>query len=87
MYLPQPHSPSPPALHMASPAHGTPTDPPHHVCVQVKNVARCWTYETGVLLGKDEGMCDEMPPNEYYEYFGPDYRLQVGARGGDLLAV
>uniref|UniRef100_A0A7S3R8B8 Histone deacetylase n=2 Tax=Dunaliella tertiolecta TaxID=3047 RepID=A0A7S3R8B8_DUNTE len=44
---------------------------------KVKNVARCWTYETSVLVGKDRGMQDIMPPNEYYEYFGPDYRLHI----------
>jgi len=44
---------------------------------KVKNVARCWTYETGVLLGAEEAMTDELPPNEYYEYFGPDYRLHI----------
>eukprot|EP00967_Tisochrysis_lutea_P006373 scaffold7559_cov17-Tisochrysis_lutea.AAC.2 len=53
-----------------------------HFETQVKNVARCWTYETSVLVGKDRGMQDIMPPNEYYEYFGPDYRLHVSVGMG-----
>ncbi len=36
------------------------------------NVARCWTAETAVLV--DQSIADELPPNDYYEYFAPDYR-------------
>eukprot|EP00041_Stephanoeca_diplocostata_P034974 m.1215519 g.1215519 ORF g.1215519 m.1215519 type:complete len:489 (-) comp24611_c0_seq6:1224-2690(-) len=40
----------------------------------IKNVARCWTHETGVLVGED--LPAELPfNNEYYQYFGPDYML------------
>ncbi|CAG9460103.1 unnamed protein product [Pedinophyceae sp. YPF-701] len=39
------------------------------------NVARCWAYETAVLLGKD--VPEELPPNDYYEYFAPTYSLRV----------
>ncbi|PNW82179.1 hypothetical protein CHLRE_06g277350v5 [Chlamydomonas reinhardtii] len=42
---------------------------------KVKNVARCWAYETGVLLGVESAMADRLPPNDYYEVFAPDYRL------------
>ncbi|GLI66349.1 hypothetical protein VaNZ11_010132 [Volvox africanus] len=42
---------------------------------KVKNVARCWAYETGVLLGVESSMSDMLPPNDYFEVFGPDYRL------------
>lgn len=38
-----------------------------------RNVARCWTYETGVLL--DEQISNEIPYNEYLEYFAPDFNL------------
>ena len=31
--------------------------------------------QTGVALGHE--LTDKMPPNEYYEYFGPDYTLHV----------
>ena len=36
------------------------------------NVARCWTAETAVLL--DQPIAEELPPNDYYEYYAPDYR-------------
>ncbi|KAL5017145.1 hypothetical protein ScPMuIL_006734 [Solemya velum] len=38
-----------------------------------RNVARCWTYETSVLL--DEEISNEIPYNEYLEYFAPDFTL------------
>ncbi|KAK0068635.1 histone deacetylase 3 [Biomphalaria pfeifferi] len=38
-----------------------------------RNVARCWTYETAVVLG--EQISNEIPYNEYLEYFGPDFLL------------
>ncbi|KAG5542658.1 hypothetical protein RHGRI_015709 [Rhododendron griersonianum] len=41
----------------------------------IRNVARCWCYETGVALGVE--IEDKMPQHEYYEYFGPDYALHV----------
>ena len=41
----------------------------------IRNVARCWTYETAVVLG--EGIANELPYNDYYEYYGPDYRLHI----------
>ncbi|KAM1345965.1 hypothetical protein FF1_035278 [Malus domestica] len=41
----------------------------------IRNVARCWCYETGVALGAE--IEDKMPQHEYYEYFGPDYTLHV----------
>lgn len=41
----------------------------------VRNVARCWAYETGVVL--DQKLPDEIPYNEYYEYFGPDFQLHI----------
>lgn len=41
----------------------------------LRNVPRCWTYETSVLLGED--IKDALPYNDYFEYFGPDYRLHL----------
>ncbi|KAK6179259.1 histone deacetylase 3 [Patella vulgata] len=38
-----------------------------------KNVARCWTHETAVLL--DEQISSELPFCEYLEYFAPDFSL------------
>ncbi|KAL1122502.1 hypothetical protein AAG570_002833 [Ranatra chinensis] len=39
----------------------------------LRNVARCWTYETSLLL--DEPISNELPYNEYLEYFAPDFTL------------
>ena len=41
----------------------------------IRNVARCWTYETGCLLGHE--LEDKMPVNDYSEYFGPTHALQI----------
>eukprot|EP00944_MAST-04C_sp_MAST-4C-sp1_P011638 g11638.t1 len=41
----------------------------------MRNVARCWAYETSILL--DTPVPDELPFNEYFEYYGPDYRLHI----------
>eukprot|EP01090_Pellita_catalonica_P008308 TRINITY_DN1903_c0_g1_i4.p1 TRINITY_DN1903_c0_g1~~TRINITY_DN1903_c0_g1_i4.p1 ORF type:complete len:322 (-),score=55.22 TRINITY_DN1903_c0_g1_i4:104-1069(-) len=41
----------------------------------IRNVARCWTYETSLLLGND--ISDELPFNDYLEYYGPDFRLHI----------
>ncbi|TBU10870.1 histone deacetylase [Hamiltosporidium tvaerminnensis] len=44
---------------------------------KMKNVSKCWTYETGLLLGVD--MCNDIPKNDrYYEYYGSDYTLHGG---------
>ncbi|PCH33397.1 histone deacetylase complex catalytic component RPD3 [Wolfiporia cocos MD-104 SS10] len=43
----------------------------------MRNVSRCWAYETGLAAGVELGA--EIPMNEYYEYFGPDYELDVKA--------
>ncbi|KAH3674227.1 hypothetical protein WICMUC_003469 [Wickerhamomyces mucosus] len=41
----------------------------------MRNVARTWAYETGVL--NNEILEHDLPYNDYYEYFGPDYKLDV----------
>ncbi|KAJ5439301.1 Histone deacetylase RPD3 [Penicillium daleae] len=41
----------------------------------MRNVARTWAYETGILVG--ENLESELPYNDYYEYFAPDYELDV----------
>ena len=59
----------------------------------MRNVSRAWAYETGVATGVELGprrfievdahissfisRPTEIPVNEYYEYFGPDYELDV----------
>jgi histone deacetylase 1/2 len=39
----------------------------------IRNVARAWTYETAVML--DTELDNQLPYNEYIEYYGPDYSL------------
>ena len=43
----------------------------------VKNVARTWTYETACALGIEHEIDLNLPWNEYFEWFGPRYRLEV----------
>ena len=41
----------------------------------IRNVARCWAYETSVLL--DEPIDQQIPFNDYYEYYAPDFELHL----------
>ncbi|KAG0476587.1 hypothetical protein HPP92_013428 [Vanilla planifolia] len=41
----------------------------------IRNVARCWCYETAVAVGVEPD--NKLPYSEYYEYFGPDYVLHI----------
>lgn len=41
----------------------------------MRNVARTWAFETGILVG--DNLESELPYNDYYEYFAPDYELDV----------
>lgn len=41
----------------------------------LRNVPRCWTHETGIVLGLE--LEDEMPKNDYIEYFYPEYKLHM----------
>jgi hypothetical protein len=41
----------------------------------IRNVARCWANETAVVLG--ETLPDYIPPNDYIEFYRPDYRLHL----------
>ncbi|KAF1846154.1 uncharacterized protein K460DRAFT_120738 [Cucurbitaria berberidis CBS 394.84] len=41
----------------------------------MRNVARTWAFETGELVS--EKMSKQLPFNDYYEYFAPDYELDV----------
>lgn len=41
----------------------------------MRNVARTWAYETGCLVGDE--MDANLPYNDYYEYYAPDYELDV----------
>jgi len=41
----------------------------------LRNVPRCWTYETGIILNKE--LADEIPRNDFIEYFYPEYKLHI----------
>ncbi|KAJ3827391.1 histone deacetylase complex catalytic component RPD3 [Lentinula raphanica] len=49
----------------------------------MRNVSRAWAYETGLAAGVELG--PDIPVNEYYEYFGPDYLLDVKSSNTDDL--
>lgn len=44
----------------------------------LRNVTRCWTYETAVLLGIHNKLTDYIPLHEYQEHYSPDYSLYFG---------
>eukprot|EP00826_Nyctotherus_ovalis_P040386 TRINITY_DN3982_c0_g2_i6.p1 TRINITY_DN3982_c0_g2~~TRINITY_DN3982_c0_g2_i6.p1 ORF type:complete len:250 (-),score=81.23 TRINITY_DN3982_c0_g2_i6:78-827(-) len=41
----------------------------------LRNVARAWTYETGLLLNQE--LPNEIPENDYLEYFCPEYKIHM----------
>ena len=41
----------------------------------IRNVARCWAYETSILLEKP--IPNEIPYNDYFEYYAPDFELHL----------
>ncbi len=41
----------------------------------IRNVARAWAYETAVCI--DRQIAEEIPFNDYFEYYGPDYGISV----------
>lgn len=60
----------------------------------IRNVSRCWTYETAVILDQDisnstasflgltldlrhELHCSDIPYNDFFQYYGPDYCLHL----------
>jgi hypothetical protein len=38
-------------------------------------VARCWAYETSLCVG--EPLRNELPFDDYWEYYAPDYTLHI----------
>jgi len=43
----------------------------------IRNVARCWSYETAVLLDAHKDMAEDIPYNDYFDYYTPDYKLHL----------
>lgn len=41
----------------------------------IRNVARCWAYETSRVLGVD--LADSLPFNDNLEFYAPEYRLHI----------
>lgn len=41
----------------------------------IRNVARCWTYETSVLTETE--LSNDLPFNEYLSHYGPDFKLHA----------
>jgi histone deacetylase 1/2 len=42
-----------------------------------RNVARCWAYETAIGLGAHNELPSEIPFNDFYNHFGPDFQLHL----------
>lgn len=43
----------------------------------LRNVARCWAYETAILVDRDKDISNEIPDNsEFLEYFAPEFTLR-----------
>lgn len=47
----------------------------------LRNVARCWTYETSLLVNQE--IPNDIPMMEYIEYFGPNFTLLADKPGND----
>lgn len=41
----------------------------------IRNVSRCWAYETSVVL--DMNIANNIPYNEFFQYYGPDFKLHL----------
>ncbi|CAI2298020.1 unnamed protein product [Caenorhabditis sp. 36 PRJEB53466] len=41
----------------------------------IRNVSRCWLYETSIALNQPVG--DDLPVHDYFDYFIPDYKLHI----------
>ena len=44
----------------------------------IRNVARCWAYETAIALNKP--LDGTIPPNDYWLYYAPDFQLHIEPR-------
>ncbi|BGP13539.1 hypothetical protein JCM10213_006680 [Rhodosporidiobolus nylandii] len=48
----------------------------------IKNVSRCWAYETAVLLGVEQELPNALPHTAYDDFFAPDWKLHPELAGG-----
>jgi histone deacetylase 1/2 len=49
----------------------------------VRNVARTWAYETACALGVEDSIDRNLPYHDYFEWYGPRYKLEVPATNMD----
>ncbi|KAK4704637.1 histone deacetylase HOS2, partial [Phenoliferia sp. Uapishka_3] len=48
----------------------------------IKNVSRCWTYETAVLLDQQQVLPNSLPHTAYDDFFAPDWKLHPDLAAG-----
>lgn len=48
----------------------------------IKNVSRCWTYETAVLLDSHQTLPNSLPHTAYDDFFAPDWKLHPDLSSG-----
>lgn len=48
----------------------------------IRNVSRCWAYETSVLVAQP--VSNDLPANAYLDFFAPDYRLHPSNTHGRM---
>ncbi|KAM0755842.1 hypothetical protein T439DRAFT_320542 [Meredithblackwellia eburnea MCA 4105] len=48
----------------------------------IKNVSRCWTYETAVLLDLHQSLPNSLPHTAYDDFFAPDWKLHPDLAAG-----
>jgi len=41
----------------------------------IKNVARCWTYESGLLVNQE--LPNDLPYTDFHESYYPTYKLHI----------
>lgn len=42
----------------------------------IRNVARCWTYETSIVLDHPT-LSNNIPYNDFFQYYAPDFKLHL----------
>ena len=54
-----------------------------------RNVARCWTYETAVLVGQTDLITDQLPNNMYLDHFKneKDEHTRVPVQNADRMNI
>lgn len=48
----------------------------------IKNVSRCWTYETAVLLDMHQDLPNALPHTVYDDFYAPDWKLHTDLVAG-----